>query len=769
MVLGKKNWLFQMYKTLDEVFRFGKSDNITWIKAQRPFTYNRNFFDTGNVFYVPFRAFEKRRDSLTVYSFPDGNLHMLPFEIEGDFVSCEKKTDSFKCFNIAYNTNNEFNSIGNTDNDNSITSNKNYNNSNINNSNLDNHNSNSNISDDSNVNSNSSSNISDNNCNNTNTNSNTLSQNDSFNDVVADYNESLLQNNISQNINNHPFVEQELQQITSTKTSVTNFNNTEHTTLDHEVKSRSETIEENSSYKLEHSDDEKKSSDTESSSDSDDTVSDRIIGHGKIFKPFFKQNGGTSNKNKSAFTIGSHYQRENQSQQNKNMKTNKNKRFSLFSDQEYVTMTSLESFEKMCIKHSDTNGDLSQEDYLSMHNPTAEGVVEGIIKKENNKNNNFANSFFCDDDLFKVKLRKRSKSQLASSSSSYAAEVKLTPRDARFSQSTDEISNHSNHSNHKTTRSGTICNDVSNGGEESDRKARSKSRLAYSWKAKSISDFSQLHDDMNLLDLLPNENKRNCQENDELHFLLQSKGDNVSDANSNTNGNKAKQSKRLSSVLYDRLMDEVRIMLKKDGGGSFDEDVMVEKFNRFEKRLVIHSMQGWVPRISRNQPTVSKQNNKMIMTTTATVASGETTPGTAAITPTTSEVEIASTEQITFSTPTPVATERSTTDRGKQQQTQNRKSTFVEDYTVDEIYHLIQALLGNARLADYLRMYSVDGFLLLNIVRDDLLLDRMLFDDSFIRVDELLKIRLAVFPKRPRCYAIDGTLDTFKNRIVNIL
>ena len=82
-----------MYKTLEDVFQNGKSENISWIMIQKDFTFNSLLFKSGQVFYVPARVFETRRDSVTIYSYPDGTLHMLPFNMEGNFVKCHNTNE----------------------------------------------------------------------------------------------------------------------------------------------------------------------------------------------------------------------------------------------------------------------------------------------------------------------------------------------------------------------------------------------------------------------------------------------------------------------------------------------------------------------------------------------------------------------------------------------------------------------------------------------------------------------------------------------------
>jgi len=82
-----------MYITLEDVFKHGLESDITWVKVQRAFTFNKHKFDVGHILYIPRRAFERKKSSLTVYSFPEGNLHILPLDIEGDFDKCERKTD----------------------------------------------------------------------------------------------------------------------------------------------------------------------------------------------------------------------------------------------------------------------------------------------------------------------------------------------------------------------------------------------------------------------------------------------------------------------------------------------------------------------------------------------------------------------------------------------------------------------------------------------------------------------------------------------------
>ena len=402
--------------------------------------------------------------------------------------------------------------------------------------------------------------------------------------------------------------------------------------------------------------DSSETSETEHDMFSDTGISNIQLGHGKVFKlPFFRQNDNSV----TAHTIGSHYQRENQSQQKKknNMthgtKSKSDKRFSLFSDREYVTMTSLASFEKLCNKHADENKDLSQEDYLKMDHP--------IVSN--------SSLFFPPEDLFKVQLRKRSKSQL--------------PSDRLVRSNGDNrISNRFPHQ----TGSG-------------NKRDRSKSRRAYDTNTKSIGDLSQLLDvNVNLFQKQDNESINLLRNNNNKKNTSDS-NDDIDNKRSSSNNNNNK------SVLYDRLMDDVNKIMEKNGGQNIDEDDLIgfEKFNRFESRLIFHSMQGWTPRLAA---------------------------------------------------PSKISSMTSSSEN------------FVEDYTVNELYLFIRSL-GNSKLAEYLRMYSVDGFLLMNIVRDDLLLDRMLFDDSFLTVEELVKLRLAIFPKRPRCNALEG--GTSKQHIVNII
>ena len=295
--------------------------------------------------------------------------------------------------------------------------------------------------------------------------------------------------------------------------------------------------------------------------------------------------------------------------------------------------------DRLCSEHADMTKDLSQEDYLRMDHPV-------VIN---------TNLFAPPQDLFHVELRQRSKSQL--------------PSDISLIKNTNDTLQQRN------------------SGAGNNKRQRSKSRRAYDTNTKSIGDLSQLvHRNVNLL--------QDDAIGKSVDFLFGNKGNDAITPPSSNNNKK--------SVLYNRLMDDVKTMIKRNGGQSFDEDdlIAVDKFNRFEGRLVFHSLQGWLPLLT--SPTNSS-----------------TSP-----------------------------------------------DKLIEDYTVDELFLYIRSL-GNDKLAEYLRMYSVDGFLLMNIVKDDLLLDRMLFDDSFLTVEQLVKLRLAFFPKRPRCNAIEKNGHT--DNIVNIL
>lgn len=80
---------------------------------------------------------------------------------------------------------------------------------------------------------------------------------------------------------------------------------------------------------------------------------------------------------------------------------------------------------------------------------------------------------------------------------------------------------------------------------------------------------------------------------------------------------------------------------------------------------------------------------------------------------------------------------------------------FPDDLSVNELYNFMTNTLGNHKLADYLRNYSVDGYFMKLLIKDDLLLDGTLFDDSWITNEQLQIIREKYHPKRPRCYAVD--------------
>ena len=504
-----------MYTTLEDVFEHGLENDITWIKVHRVFDFNKHTFNVGHILYIPRRAFERKKGSLTVYSFPDGNLHILPLYVEGDFEKCEKKTDkdtieqSSRMFTAMEDRNNNMNNV-------------------------------------------------------------LLNPKEADSKDTATVQEDIITDFI-------PADEEEDEEDSCSRTtssgSTVSFPSSGSSSDDEPV--------ELTPLQMIWKPDERfdgKSNDIQ-------TKSKTLSPTGKYFQPFFNQNVNN--------TIGSHYHREKDGG-----KKSFDKRFSLFSDKAYVTMTSIDCFEELCKSHDKKNSNLTQEDYLDMEHP----VVNLKL-------------LFPSEDAFEVELRKRSKSDVSKKRKRFCA-------------------------------------------------------------TKSIGDFSKL--------LVEN---GSC-ENEKLKLRSSTIDCAVSSS--------ADKSERKSTSLYDRLMSELQVLLlNNEDIQDYDEDRLCRKlgFNRFESRIIYHSIRGWRPTISATSSNfpANKDNDKV----------------------------------------------------------------FPEDFTVHELYLFIKSL-DNPTLAEYLRKYNIDGLMMEFLVRDDLFLDTMLFDDSFVKIEQLVNIRKKYFPRRPRLNAVGG-------------
>ncbi|XP_066914245.1 uncharacterized protein [Clytia hemisphaerica] len=618
-----------MYPTLEDVFTNGINDNINWIRIQKPFEFDSQQFQLGKLLYVPNKAFTKRRDSLTCYGFPDGNLHLLPYNIEGDFLSCEKNGEvAGNLFTLAIDEHN------NVDVQISVTD-KNANNNDVvkglNDVTLmeevgDFFRKSSSSSYEKNV-------------------ENLLNSDEHSNNVSTNkYSPKLILRN------SYPGNSKRRNAPAYENVTLTTANNEDGRTPTKPIPRPIKTVgsittnafdqidalmEQGRDNAAELSKNHQNIHPIPMNNDKTKSLPATIHNGTLAIKPESceRDHKVLTLNNEKTFT--SYFKKTDTHVTTKHPKFNRtpskqfDKRFSIYGDRDYVQI-SMETFEKRATLHHQNSMNLTQEDYEDMTHP------EVVIPQ-----------FFQPEEMFTVKLRTRAKS---------ATLIR------------------------KKTKSPSL-------------KAKTKERLS---KSKSIADLDgdfSTEELKSLSDINPRKNKEMSSK------MKKSKKQEGGDQKRRTTGK--------TITPYERLMVEVANF--EDDEENFDLEEWDEcrlsrrkGFNRFESRLVYHTIHGWQPRQNENDV--------------------------------------------------------------------GAKLTFAEDYSTQGLHVFLKDALGNESLAKYMKDYHVDGYLMKYIVMDDLILDDQMFDQSFLTIEELKRLRSAFYPNRLRCFAMDSdTAQELKSKTVQRL